>query len=353
MIIYRKMVKTRKYKKRKKTLKGGLFGFGKKKNENTSIEGRKKTIKKKCGRGHLTTGNAKKIYEQLIKLKKEFGKVFYLGYGQKTSEVSSKTAKKAKKPEKYQNFFLVLPKRGTPIKGGLILWFCSTELDLETDPKKVKNISLGDFLLDHFNPNLKYYNGAMYITHDCIKNMFNKQGKNGDDDEGGDDNNESGNSEGGGGDNKEQAGGSNVVEGEVVEGEVVKGDDEGLSGPIKIALKGKIIKPGMTSYSNLTEKNLIKWENELKCDEEKGDSVIFHILKLEGPSLEKYKINSNATFNNNDPKKKGMLRRAKNTIFGTEEYQKCMKRQKGKAMVSGDKFNKSEAKKLCKENPNA
>jgi len=117
-------------------------------------------------------------------------------------------------------------------------------------------------------------------------------------------------------------------------------------------LKGKIIKPGMTSYSNLTEKNLIKWENELKCDEEKGDSVIFHILKLEGPSLEKYKINSNATFNNNDPKKKGIIRRAKNTIFGTEEYQKCMKRQKGKSMVSNEKFNKSEAKKLCKDNPN-
>ena len=62
------MVKTRKYKKRKKSLKGGLFGFGKKKNVNTS---RKETIKKKCGRGHMTTGNAKKVYEQLIKLKKD------------------------------------------------------------------------------------------------------------------------------------------------------------------------------------------------------------------------------------------------------------------------------------------
>ena len=320
------MVKTRKYKKRKKTLKGGIFGFGKKKNENASIKGRKETIKKKCGRGHLTTGNAKKVYEQLIKLKKEFGKVFYLGYGQKTSEVSSKTAKKAKKPEKYQNFFLVLPKRGTtPIKGGLVLWFCSTELDLETDPKKVKNISLGDFLLDHFNPNLKYYNGAMYITHDCIKNMFNKQA----------------------GDPNVQKGGvahaksipeatvappavtavlasdQPPLQAEVVG--VVKGDDEGLSGPIKIALKGKLIKPGMTSYSNLTEKNLIKWEKELKCNEVKGDSVIFHILKLEGPSLKEYKIVKNATFNNNDPKKNGILTRAKNAIFGSKEYKKCKK----------------------------
>ena len=70
-------------------------------------------------------------------------------------------------------------------------------------------------------------------------------------------------------------------------------------------------------------------------------------------SLNENKIVNNATFNKNHPKKKGMLRRAKNTIFGTEEYQKCMKRQKGKSMVSGDKFNKSEAKKLCKEDPNA
>ena len=74
---------------------------------------------------------------------------------------------------------------------------------------------------------------------------------------------------------------------------------------------------------------------------------------MEGPSLKEYKIDNNATFNNNNPKNKGIVRRAKNTIFGTEEYQKCMKRQKGKAMVSGDKFNKSEAKKLCKEDPNA
>ena len=36
------MVKTRKYKKRKKTLKGGLFGFGKKKNVNTTRKETKK-----------------------------------------------------------------------------------------------------------------------------------------------------------------------------------------------------------------------------------------------------------------------------------------------------------------------
>ena len=325
------MVKTRKYKKRRKSLKGGgLFSRKKKKNNGTkTIEEKRSTIKKKCGRGNMTTGNAKKIYEQLIKLKKEFGKVFYLGYGQKTSEVSSKTATKAKKPEKYQNFFLVLPKRGKPVKGGLILWFCSTELDLETDPKRVKNIPLGDFLLDHFNPNLKYYNGAMYITHDCVKNMFNKQGKNGD--------NSFSMENPMHAKSVQQNGGAVSTptatpvtatpvtavlapedHQEPLQAKVV-GVIKELSGPIKIALKGKIIKPGMTSSSNLTEKNLIKWENDLKCDENEGKSVIFHILKLEGPSLEKYKRDKNAKFNNNDPKKKGMLTRAKNTIFGTKE----------------------------------
>jgi len=336
------MVKTIKYKKRRKSLKGGLFGFGKKKNANTSTEGKKKTIKKKCGTGNRSSGNAKKVYEQLIKLKKEFGKVFYLGYGQKTSEVSSKTAKKTKKPEKYQNFFLVLPKRGKPIKGGLVLWFCSTELDLETGPTKVKNISLGDFLLDHFNPNLKYYNGAMYITHECIKKMLNEQGSNGDGDGDGD-----GGGDGGDGEVESQNRGSNGSEGEGVS----ENKDEGGGGPIKIAVKGKIIKPGMTSYSNLTDKNLKKWEHSLRCDEENGDSVIFHILKLEGPSLKTYKT-GNGEFRE-DPKKKGLVTRVKNSMFGSKEYNLCMKKQKEKTRPSGEKYNKDDAKKLCKENPNA
>ena len=165
--------------------------------------------------------------------------------------------------------------------------------------------------------------------------------------------NEQGSNNDGDGGVEPQKGGSNESEDKGVSENKDEGVNESKGGPIKIALKGKLIKPGMTSYSNLTEKNLIKWEKELKCDEVKGDSVIFHILKLEGPSLKEYKIDNNATFNNNNPKNKGIVRRAKNTIFGTEEYQKCMKRQKGKAMVSGDKFNKSEAKKLCKEDPNA
>ena len=197
----------------------------------------------------------------MIKLKKEFGKVFYLGYGQKTSEVSSKTAKKAKKPEKYQNFFLVLPKRGTPIKGGLILWFCSTELDLETDPKIVKNISLGDFLLDHFNPNLKYYNGAMYITHECIKKMLNEQGSNNDGDGG----------------VEPQKGGSNESEDKGVSENKDEGVNENKGGPIKIALKGKLIK------------NMVNNEWKAECKHGKdftyvsGDHKTFidHFLSLE------------------------------------------------------------------------